>query len=841
MHDQNAYLEAMTTPQKNIQSPSYCCLLYQQDLERDKEVARYLAACLDGQEQALMVVSGPLQEAFRAGLKTQGFATTEAESSGCLVFATPENLGLVTATSSADAVACLAAAGRKATAQGFRGARIYWEMSGAMLEKDLAWLQECLVECGRLAISTGITLLCGYDRRQVTGALLVEVLRLYPQILYREQRVPNCYYLPPDAKEKTAAGRIFGASAEKFGIRREKCNKRAYRRGQFLDAIFTAAPIGLWMLNKEQRMVFTNHNFCLATGVSEEQFLQASHYSTVMPAEEAIECMLSDAEAFKADGPVESEELIRSVDGNQRAYRVVKTKVVNPEQEVEGLLGLAIDITEHKEAERSLRHSEARFRDIALSMADFIWEVDATGRFIYCSDKVEEMLGFAAAELLGKCFFELIAGREAKELESLLCGSTVPRKAFRKVHSWAFNKAGQRRYLRISGVPIIAGDGSYQGFRGVTEDVTVRKQAEAGMKRALAEAEQARDQVDNIIKSTADGLIVTDPSSHKIVLINDSAQEFLECDLQNPIGQPVAAVLQDEGLLQQIQAIYAHHAPPLLQTDIALPRSKTAEACTLQARTSLMRNKQGRVSGAITALRDVTRERELGRMKAEFMSMAAHELRTPLTAILGYTELCMNPEEFGGFSPDQQKEFMGEIYGKAEVLAKLVNDLLDISRLEAGKSLPLDIEEVAIEPLLAKQVKHYRLLAPKHLFEMVWEGNLPAFVQADSDKLEQVLENLLSNAVKYSAEGSLIHIYGERVDGYCQITVADQGIGMTSDQGDRVFDKYYRADYSDTAAKGIGLGMSIARQIVEQHGGAIWLKSSVGVGTRVTFTVPMAD
>jgi len=375
----------------------------------------------------------------------------------------------------------------------------------------------------------------------------------------------------------------------------------------------------------------------------------------------------------------------------------------------------------------------------------------------------------------------------------------------------------------------------------VTEDVTVRKQAEAGMQQALAQAQQARDQVDNIIESTADGLIVTAPRSHQIVLINNSAREFLQCDLQNPIGQPVAAVLLDEGLLQQIQAIYAHHAPPLLQTDIPLPRSKTAEACTLQARTSLMHNKQGRVGGAITVLRDVTRERESDRMKTEFMSMAAHEIRTPLTAILGYSELCMNPEEFGGFSAAQQKEFIAEINGKAEVLARLVNDLLDISRMEAGKPLPLNIEDVALGPLFAKLLKQNRLLAPKHLFEVVWEETLPEFVQADGDKLEQVLENLFSNAVKYSPEGSLIRVFGEKKDGYIQISVADQGIGMTSAQGERVFDKYYRADFSDTAVKGIGLGMSIAKKIVEQHGGAIWVKSSPGAGTRITFTLPLAD
>jgi PAS domain S-box-containing protein len=841
MHDQRPPRKPAIPIREDGQSPSYCCLVYRQGGERDKEVSRYLTAGLGEQEQAVVVIPGPLQESFCAALQNQGFETSEAEQSGRLVFASPEGLGLVTASSAADAVDSLAAVGRKAIAQGFRGARIYWEMSGAMLEKDLAWLQECLVGCDHLAATTDISLLCGYDHRQVPSSLLVEILRLYPQLIHQGQRFSNSHYLPSEVKSLSASRQFFGSPAANFGLLREKRNKRPYRRGQVLDAIFTAAPIGLWMLNNEQRMVFTNHNFCLATGVSEEQFLRAPHYSTVMPAEEAIECMLSDAEAFNADGPVESEELIRSADGSQHVYRVVKTQVVNSEQDVEGLLGLAIDITEHKEAERRLRHSEARFRDIALSMADFIWEIDANGHFIYCSDKVEEMLGFSAEELCGRGCFELFDDSEAQRLERLFCDPATARQAFRNLQTWALDREGHKRYLRISGVPIIAADGSCQGFRGVTEDVTVRKQAEAGMQGALAQAEQARDQIDNIIKSTADGLIVTDPRNHQIALINDAARELLQSGPQSPIGQTVDAILQDEGLLRQVREIYAQHAPPLLQTDISLPLSTTAGGRIVQARTSLMRNKQGRVSGALTALRDVTRERALDRMKTDFMSMAAHELRTPLTAILGYSELCMNPEEFGGFSAAQQQEFIAEIHGKAEVLAILVNDLLDIGRLEAGKPLPLKVDQVAIGSLFIRVMERYRLLAPKHLFEVDLAENLPEFVQADVDKLEQVLENLYSNAVKYSPVGSLIRLCAEKIYGYCEITVIDQGIGMTSEQGERVFDKFYRADCSDTAAKGIGLGMSIAKQIVEQHGGAIWLESAAGAGTRVTFTVPLAE
>ncbi len=841
MHDQRPPLKPSIPIHEDGRSPLYCCLIYRQGCERDKEVSSYLAAGLGVQEQAVVVISGPLQESFCAALRNQGLKTSEMEQSGRLGFVSAEGLGLVTASSAADGVDCLAAVGRKALAQGFLGARIYWEMSGAILEKDLAWLQECLVGCDYLAATTDISLLCGYDRQQVASSLLVDILGLYPQIIHQGQRFSNSRYLPSEAKSLSASRRFFGSPPSTFGLSRVKRNKRPYRRGQVLDAIFTAAPIGLWMLNNEQRMVYTNHKFCLATGVSEEQFLRAPHYSTVMPAEAAIESMLSDAEAFSADGSMESEELIRSADGSQHIYRVVKTKVVNSQQDVEGLLGLAIDITEQKAVESRLRHSEARFRDIALSMADFIWEIDADGHFVYCSNKVEEMLGFSAEELCGRGCFELFDDKEAQRLKGRFCNPATPRQAFKNLQTQVLDREGHKRYLRISGVPIIAADGSWQGFRGVTEDVTLRKQAEAGMQRALARAEQARDQIDNIVKSTADGLIVTDPRSHEVVLINDAALEFLQGGQQSPIGQPVAAILQDERLLRQVREIYAQHAPPLLQTDIVLPPSTTAEDCIVQARTSLMRNKQGRVSGALTALRDVTRERALDRMKTEFMSMAAHELRTPLTAILGYSELCMNPEEFGGFSAAQQQEFIAEIYGKAEVLAKLVNDLLDISRLEAGKPLPLHIDSVAIGALFIRVMERYRLLAPKHLFEVDLAENLPEFVQADVDKLEQVLENLYSNAVKYSPVGSLIRLCAEKIYGYCEITVIDQGIGMTSEQGERVFDKFYRANCSDTAAKGIGLGMSIAKQIVEQHGGAIWLESAAGAGTRVTFTVPLAD
>jgi signal transduction histidine kinase len=290
--------------------------------------------------------------------------------------------------------------------------------------------------------------------------------------------------------------------------------------------------------------------------------------------------------------------------------------------------------------------------------------------------------------------------------------------------------------------------------------------------------------------------------------------------------------------LNQINAIYDHDGGQALQTSFEEVYPEREAARFLQARTSLMRNNQNEVTGAITVLRDETCGRELDRVKGEFMSFAAHELRTPLTSIIGYLEFCLHPEDFGGFSAGQQHEFLVEINNKAELLAKLVSDLLDISRIEAGKPLPLDVRTIDIKRLVGKIVEQYGLHAPRHRFDIRFEEGFPGVLRADEDRLGQVLENLLSNAVKYAPEGSLVQILGGVDGGVCRVSVEDQGIGMTAEQVARIFDKFYRADSSNTAARGLGLGMSIARQIVERHGGHIEVESEKGRGTRVIFTVP---
>jgi signal transduction histidine kinase len=226
------------------------------------------------------------------------------------------------------------------------------------------------------------------------------------------------------------------------------------------------------------------------------------------------------------------------------------------------------------------------------------------------------------------------------------------------------------------------------------------------------------------------------------------------------------------------------------------------------------------------------------RMKSELISTTAHELNTPLTSILGYTEILLNPDQFGGLDAQRQREFLKEIYLKGEALSRVITRLLDLQRLESGQPIPLDLQICNMGEVLKKQVDYFQLHHRTHSVQFESVDSSPILVRCDLPKIIQVLENLIGNAVKYSPAGSRVKVSLEPKDGKSRITVADQGIGMSGAVLAQVFDKFYRADNSNTAVHGLGLGMSVVKYIVEAHKGQIQINSTPGVGTQVSFTLP---
>ncbi len=179
------------------------------------------------------------------------------------------------------------------------------------------------------------------------------------------------------------------------------------------------------------------------------------------------------------------------------------------------------------------------------------------------------------------------------------------------------------------------------------------------------------------------------------------------------------------------------------------------------------------------------------------------------------------------------------IYDKADVLSVLLDDLLDISRIESGRALDIHPEPWPAGYLLEQTVQHYEKRERTHRFVMdLLQPEQPLLV--DRGKFGQVMENLLSNAVKYSPKGGTVRIAGQSVEAGYKVTVSDEGMGMTKEQLKQVFDKFYRADNADTAIQGTGLGMTIVRHIIEAHGGQVWVESEPGKGTTVHFILPAA-
>ncbi len=225
-------------------------------------------------------------------------------------------------------------------------------------------------------------------------------------------------------------------------------------------------------------------------------------------------------------------------------------------------------------------------------------------------------------------------------------------------------------------------------------------------------------------------------------------------------------------------------------------------------------------------------------LKSEFISIAAHELSTPLSLIMGYAELLRHAEELGISQEDKRNQFLDNIIEKTAMLSRISNDLFDISKIESGSCLGLQKKPTAIRNAIANVVDHFKDNAPQHVFSLRIDGDFPETVTIDEGRIVQVLDNLLSNAVKYSPKGGVVELAAAAKSNKLHISVADHGVGMSVDQLERIFDKFYRANTGDHTVQGLGLGMSIVKEIVEAHGGVINVKSTPGEGTHVHFTVP---
>ncbi len=333
------------------------------------------------------------------------------------------------------------------------------------------------------------------------------------------------------------------------------------------------------------------------------------------------------------------------------------------------------------------------------------------------------------------------------------------------------------------------------------------------------ESEHERSKLDITINNIQDGVILLD-KNNKIILINPAAQKAFGLGLGDLTRKPV------------LEAI-THHDFVTLLNSISDNPLKFHEIMFEDGRVFSSQYTPIPDIGAVITLEDISHLKMLDRLKSDFIHTISHDLRSPLTAIMGYIELL---DRVGPLN-DQQKQFVKHVQNSAQNITMLVNDLLDLGRIEAGFDTRKDA--VALDQILQFTVDNLgRQIIDKKLdFSVYIESDLPV-LRGNPIRLRQMVDNLLVNAVKYTPENGKVSVGLRREDSQVVFEVSDTGVGIPATDQPHIFDKFYRASNAPKGTPGTGLGLAIVRSIVENHQGRIWVESNVGQGTKFVVVLP---
>lgn len=568
-------------------------------------------------------------------------------------------------------------------------------------------------------------------------------------------------------------------------------------------------------------------------------------------------------------------------DGQIRWFEVVKKPVLDNAGDVVGLLSSEHDITERKRMEQALQTERNLLRTMVDNIPDFIFVKDIDCRMVFNNIAHAVALGVNHPdEVLGKtdfAFFPLDVAQAYHEgdVEVLESGQSVRREELYT------DASGETRWLLTTRVPLRDVAGNITGLVGVSHDITddrrtqeslrqardeleirveertadlaianirlqvevnERKEAQSELQWHYHQAERARSESSAILDATGEAMILISPERW-ILSANRRFTEFFALAQSEVIGNRV------DDLQRAVERIFEDPAAlmALIVASISDVERKFVQAVVqswpvqreLELYSTPVRTGEGEHLGRLFVFRDVTRERQVDRMKTEFVSLVSHELRTPLTSIKGYVDLLIGGK--AGALDATQRRFLTVVKNNAERLVSLINDLLDISRIESGtielKRGTLDLRRLLVDVTNSIQPQ---LEEKSQRLALDIEPELPN-VWADADRVTVILTNLLSNAYKYTPEGGAITVSACRTEAMVRVDVRDTGVGMTPEEQSKLFTKFFRSDnWLVQENVGTGLGLVITRALVEMQGGEIHVASSPGEGSVFGFTLPLS-
>lgn len=656
-------------------------------------------------------------------------------------------------------------------------------------------------------------------------------------------------YIAADVTEEVVARQRIAALA-----------REAAERANQLEAVFGALTEGLILTDVDGAAIRSNAALARILGLDGEpvppldtfraRFNLRDEAGDVIPQERYIApAALGGA---TATGQLRR---FRDARGEERWMSVSASPVRDETGAITGAAMTMRDVTEERqgtlERERLLREVEERRRFVQTviesapaGIAVFAADTDATVRI--ANDRYLQSLDepWQSEGIVGRGVRDFVARAAADTLLALVRQVVESRQSvFLREYAQA-GLSGEAVYVDLSLVPLVESGDQVTGVLSLVADVTERVQSRRRIEELARDAAQRASELETVIASIADGVMVTDAVG-RIIMENDASRRLM--------GRTRSAVSFDLTAQVEAQGLRDPDGIPILPDALPLGRAVRGETVTdqvlivrradtgadrfLMCSSAPVRAGGGAITGAVAVFRDITEMKQLDQMKDEFISIAAHELRTPLTAIKGYAELLDRRLTLQGGRESDRKS-LAVIRKQTDRLSGLVNEMLDTSRIEAGR-LQLNSEPFDLATLVGEVMNNIRVSSETPVLTLTAEAGIEVF--GDTARIEQVLINLISNAITYSPEGGEVGIRVWAAGGNGLVSVHDQGVGIAREEVAHIFDRFYRAPKAGVMRSGgMGLGLYISREIVSRHGGTIQVESVEGAGSTFTVTLPRA-
>lgn len=470
--------------------------------------------------------------------------------------------------------------------------------------------------------------------------------------------------------------------------------------------------------------------------------------------------------------------------------------------------------------------------------------VSSIGIILEVNPALEKISGYRIEEIIGKSAEDIFIKEEIEAISK----ETIERGSVLAKETSIFTKEKRKVPVNASTILRKSEEGEIIGYFIGLFDLTDVKKKEKELKDAQVAllnmledtkmarqaAEEERDKTKAIITGFADGLIVLD-KENKIILINSEGERFLDVEAKEIEGKILETLVKKPSLKKLAELLSAKETKGRVfrkELSFKKPTERILEITTV----SLPSREEN-----VVILHDISREKLIERIKTEFVSLTAHQLRTPLSAIKWTLRMLLDGDL--GKITAEQRDFIEKTYQSNERMIFLINDLLDITRIEEGRYLykPVLADFETICQFVINSFKD-EIKKKEIKFEFKKPQKKLPQVKVDVERIRLTLNNLLDNAIKYTPAGGKVTVSLRHVKKEIELSVKDTGVGIPKDQQGRVFTKFFRgANVMRMATEGSGLGLFITKNIIEAHGGEIWFESEEGKGTTFYFTLPIKE